>query len=64
MSELRTFKVPPLCSVGFFDKLQEALPGVPVRLDVKSGDHGFEAISDKREQWVQDGIKFMNQHWL
>jgi len=61
---LRAFQVPPLCSVGFAEKLQEVFPWVPVLLNVQPGDHGFEALSDKREEWVQDGVRFMSQHWL
>ncbi|KAJ4302893.1 hypothetical protein N0V90_001784 [Kalmusia sp. IMI 367209] len=59
----KTKSMPP----SFVDQLKKILPDVPVLLNLRPGDHGFEAMGDKtsgKEIWIQDGIDFMKTYWL
>lgn len=56
--------VPPLCSIGFVQKLKQTLPNVPVLLSLQPGDHGFEAMRGGKEKWIQDGVEFIKRYWL
>ncbi|EAW13532.1 putative polyketide synthase [Aspergillus clavatus NRRL 1] len=56
--------VPPICSTGFIDKMQQVCPQVPVLLSLQPGDHGFEVMHTVEDEWVQEGLDFMKQYWL
>ena len=53
-----------MCSIGFVEKLKQTLPDVPVLLSLQPGDHGFEAMRDKKEEWIQEGVEFIRKYWL
>lgn len=52
-----------MCSIGFVEKLTQTLPDVPVLLSLQPGDHGFEAMRDRKENWIQEGVEFIGKYW-
>ncbi len=41
----------------------QALPDVPVLLSFQHGDHGFEAMRDRKEEWIQEGVEHNRKYW-
>ena len=56
--------VPVGGSERFVDALQKRLPGVPVRLDVRAGDHGFDGEATMEEEWLKADVDFVTGYWL
>ncbi|PLB55539.1 putative polyketide synthase [Aspergillus steynii IBT 23096] len=55
--------VPPVCATGFVDRLKVILPNVPVLLSLQKGDHGFEVMHTVEDEWVKEGLEFMERYW-
>ena len=56
--------VPVAGSERFVKALKKKLPGSAVRLDVRSGDHGFDGEATMEEKWLKDDVDFITGHWL
>lgn len=57
-------QVPPLCSTGFVERMKQIHPDVPLLFSLQQGDHGFEAVRDGAEAWIQEGVQFVQKYWL
>ena len=51
-------------SKRFVEALKERLPESAVRLDVRSGDHGFDGNATMKEEWLKEDVEFITGHWL
>ncbi|CAF9940454.1 hypothetical protein IMSHALPRED_002032 [Imshaugia aleurites] len=56
--------VPAVGSERFVEALKKKLPGSPVRLDVRSGDHGFDGDATTEEKWLKEDVDFITGYWL
>ncbi|ROV95018.1 hypothetical protein VMCG_08355 [Cytospora schulzeri] len=54
---------PCVCSSKFVDKIRETHPEVPVLLNLEPGEHSFDVSMTMDEQWVADGLKFVDRYW-
>lgn len=52
-------------SRSFVKKVGELLPGTEVRLEVRDGEHGFDAaMKEDEETWLKEGLKWLEEKWL
>ncbi len=56
--------VPVAGSERFLAALKKKLPGSPIRLDERPGDHGFDGDATMEEQWLKEDLEFITPHWL
>lgn len=56
--------VPLAGSERFVEALKKKLPGSPVRLNVRPGDHGFDGDATMEEEWLKDDAEFITTYWL
>ena len=56
--------VPVVGSERFVEALSKKLPEVPVRLDVRTGDHGFDGDVTVEDEWVKEDVDFITRYWL
>lgn len=59
----REKKTPCVCSSRFVDRIRETHPDVPVLLNLEPGEHSFDVSTTMDEQWVADGLKFVDRYW-
>lgn len=52
-----------MCSSRFVDRIRETHPDVPVLLNLEPGEHSFDVSTTMDEQWVADGLKFVDRYW-
>ncbi|MCJ1432527.1 hypothetical protein MMC27_001884 [Xylographa pallens] len=54
--------------VGESERLVEVFrnkyPNTPVRLNIQSGDHGFDGEATLETEWLKKDINFIVEHWL
>lgn len=51
-------------SERFVYALKKKLPGNPVRLYVRPGDHGFDGDATIKEEWLKKDMEFITRYWL
>ncbi|CAK1366708.1 unnamed protein product [Cercospora beticola] len=55
--------VPSASSTNFVHKVQRKMPSVPVKLTLRTGDHGVDLGCTVEEDWVREGCEFVAQFW-
>ena len=56
--------IPVAGSERFVEALKKKLPGNPVRLDVRPGDHGFDGDATIEEKWLKEDVEYITGYWL
>ena len=51
-------------SERFVEALKKKLPGNPVRLNLRTGDHGFDGDATVEEKWLKENVEFITGYWL
>ena len=56
--------VPVIGSERFVEALRKKLPGSPVKLTVRAGDHGFDGDATLEDEWLKEDVEFITGYWL
>jgi acetyl esterase/lipase len=55
--------VPPACSTEFVRRVQSLVPGAPIVLSLRPGEHNFDASLTRDEPWIAEGCEFLLKYW-
>lgn len=55
--------VPLACSTEFVRRVESIVPGAPILLSLRPGEHNFDAALTKDEPWIAEGCEFLLKYW-
>ncbi|KAL4884560.1 Alpha/Beta hydrolase protein [Aspergillus karnatakaensis] len=55
----------PVAGTGrFVERVRSVDPGCRMRVVVRPGDHGFDALATLEDGWLREGLEFVSAEWL